>query len=140
VYYSLTLSLILILREGEKMNIRGFLAVLILAAVVVYFLWVAKAGKDKVIEEVRVFDKAKHQLTETNMRSLAREIHSFIAMDGRAPKNLKELQAFRRVPLGTSDAWGIAIKYDRLTDEEFRLISAGPDREFDTEDDISKEY
>ncbi len=122
------------------MKIRGFLAVLILAAVVVYFLWVAKAGKDKVIEEVRVFDKTKHRLTETNMRSLAREIHSFIAMDGRAPKNLKELQEFRRLPLGTLDAWGIAIKYKRLTDEEFRLISAGPDREFDTEDDISKEY
>ncbi len=122
------------------MKIRGFLAVLILAAAVVYFLWVAKAGKDKVIEEVRVFDKAKHQLTETNMRSLAREIQSYIAMEGRAPKNLKELQVFRRVPLGTLDAWGIAIKYDSLTDEDFRLISAGPDREFDTEDDISKEY
>jgi len=122
------------------MKIRGFLAVLILAAVVVYFLWVAKAGKDKVIEEVRVFDKTKHTLTETNMRSLAREIHSFIAMDGRAPKNLKELQEFRRVPLGTLDAWGTAVKYKRLTDENFRLISAGPDREFDTEDDISKEY
>ncbi len=122
------------------MKIRGFLAVLILATVVVYFLWVAKAGKDKVVEEVRVFDKTKHRLTETNMRSLAREIHSFIAMDGRAPKNLKELQEFRRLPLGTLDAWGIAIKYKRLTDEDFRLISAGPDREFDTEDDISKEY
>lgn len=122
------------------MKIRGFLAVLILAAVVVYFLWVAKAGKDKIIEEVRVFDKAKQQLTKTNMSSLAREIHSYIAMQGRAPKNIKELQEFQRVPLGTLDAWGIAIKYDRLTDEEFRLISAGPDRAFDTEDDISKEY
>ena len=122
------------------MKIRGFLAILILAAVVVYFLWVAKAGKDKVIEEVKVFDKVKHQLTKTNMNSLAKEIHSYIAMDGRTPKNLKELQTFRRVPLGILDAWGIAIKYDRLTDEDFRLISAGPDRDFDTEDDISKEY
>lgn len=122
------------------MKIRGFLAVLILAAVVVYFLWVARVGKDKVMEEVRVFDKAKQQLTKTNMSSLAREIHSYIAMQGWAPKNIKELQTFQRVPLGTLDAWGIAIKYDRLTDEEFRLISAGPDRTFDTEDDISKEY
>lgn len=122
------------------MKIRGFLAVLILAAVVVYFLWVAKVGKEEVVEEVRVFDKAKHTLTETNMSGLAREIHSYIAMEGRAPKNLKRLQEFRRVPLGTLDAWGIAIKYEKLTDEDFRLISAGPDREFDTEDDISKEY
>ncbi len=122
------------------MKIRGFLAILILAAVVVYFLWVAKAGKDNVVEEVRIFDATKQKLTTTNMKSLAREIHSFIAMDGRAPENLKELQEFRRLPLGTMDAWGTVIRYKKLSDEDFRLISAGPDREFDTEDDISKEY
>lgn len=122
------------------MKLRGFLAILILGAVVVYFLWVAKAGKDKVIYEVKAFSQAKLQLTRANMASLAREVHSYIAMQGRYPKNLKELQEFRRLPLSTKDAWETAIKYERLSGESFRLISAGPDRAFDTEDDISNNY
>lgn len=122
------------------MKLRGFLAVLILAAVVVYFLWVAKAGKDKVVDEVKAFSGAKLQLTKTNMAYLAREIHSYIAMQGRSPKSLKELKEFRRIPLSTLDAWGTEIGYKRLSEEEFRLISAGPDRNFDTDDDISKDY
>lgn len=122
------------------MKIRGFLAILILAAVVVYFLWIAKAGKDQVVEEVKVFQGTKEKLTAANMSSLAREIHSYIAMEGRAPQNLKELQEFRRIPLGTTDVWGTIIRYERLGDEDFRLTSAGPDRAFGTEDDISKDY
>ncbi len=113
---------------------------LILAAVVVYFLWMAKAGKDKVVEEVKVFSDTKKQLTEANMSSLAREIQSYIAMQGRTPNSLKEFRALRTMPISTLDAWGKAIKYERLSDEDFRLISAGADGEFDTSDDIAKDY
>jgi len=122
------------------MKLRGFLAILILTAVVVYFLWVAKAGKDKVVDEVKAFSRVNVQLTKANMASLAREFHSYIAMQGRYPKSLKELQEFRRLPLSTKDAWGTTIEYERLSGESFRLISAGPDRAFDTEDDISQDY
>jgi hypothetical protein len=122
------------------MKIRGFLAVLILAAVVVYFLWVAKAGKDKVIEEVKVFSDTKKQLTEANMSNLAREIQSHIAMEGMAPKSLKEFRNLRTMTISALDAWGRGIKYERLSDEDFRLISAGADGEFNTSDDIIKDY
>jgi len=122
------------------MKLRGFLAILILGAVVVYFLWVAKAGKDKVVDEVKAFSRVNVQLTKANIASLAREVHSYIAMQGRYPKSLKELQEFRRLPLSTKDAWGTTIEYERLSGESFRLISAGPDRAFDTEDDISQDY
>ena len=122
------------------MKLRGFLAILILGAVVVYFLWVAKAGKDKVVDEVKAFSRVNVQLTKANIASLAREVHSYIAMHGRHPKSLKELQEFRRLPLSTKDAWGTTIEYERLSGESFRLISAGRDRAFDTEDDISQDY
>ena len=122
------------------MKLRGFLAILILGAVVVYFLWVAKAGKDKVVDEVKAFSRVNVQLTKANIASLAREVHSYIAMQGRYPKSLKELQEFRRLPLSTKDAWGTTIEYERLSGESFRLISAGRDRAFDTEDDISQDY
>lgn len=122
------------------MRIRGFLAILILTAAVVYFLWVAKAGKDQVLDDVKAFSKTKVQLTKTNMSGLAREVNSYIAMLGRHPKSLKELQEFRRLPLSTKDAWGTIIEYKKLSDDSFRLISAGPDRAFGTEDDISQDY
>jgi hypothetical protein len=122
------------------MKFRGFLVVVILSVAVVYFLWVAKAGKDKVIEEVRAFSESKLQLTQANMANLAKEIQTFQAMQGRAPGNIKEVQMLRRVPLGILDNWGTAIKYEKQSDEDFRLISAGPDRTFSTEDDIIKEY
>jgi hypothetical protein len=119
---------------------RGFLVIVILSAVVVYFLWVAKAGKDKVIEEVRAFSESKLKLTQANMANLAKEIQTFQAMQGRAPSNIKEVQMLRRVPLGILDNWGTAIKYEKQSNEDFRLISAGPDRTFSTEDDIIKDY
>jgi hypothetical protein len=42
--------------------------------------------------------------------------------------------------MGLLDAWGTAVKYERLSDTGFRLRSAGPDRVFDTADDIVKDY
>lgn len=114
--------------------------VVILSVAVVYFLWVAKVGKDKVIGEVRAFSESKLQLTKANMANLAKEIQTFMAMQGRAPSNIKEIQMFRRIPLGILDNWGTAIKYEKQLDEDFRLLSAGPDRTFGTEDDIIKDY
>ena len=122
------------------MKIRGFLAILVLAAVVVYFLWIAKAGKDQVVEEVKTFIEVKRETTKANMTSLAREIHSFIALEGRTPKDFKEFRIFYTSPVSTLDAWGIAIKYERLSEEDFRLISAGQDRSFNTSDDIISDY
>jgi hypothetical protein len=119
---------------------RGFLAIVIISVAVVYFLWVAKAGKDKVIEEVKAFSGAKLQLTQANMTNLAKEIQTFMAMQGRAPSNIKEIQMLRRIPLGILDNWGTTVKYEKQSDEDFRLISAGPDRTFGTEDDIIKDY
>ncbi len=92
------------------------------------------------LDDVKAFSKTKVQLTKTNMSGLAREVNSYIAMLGRHPKSLKELQEFRRLPLSTKDAWGTIIEYKKLSDDSFRLISAGPDRAFGTEDDISQDY
>jgi hypothetical protein len=35
-----------------------------------------------------------------------------------------------------TDSWGNKIKYERISDENYRLISAGKDKIFDTDDDI----
>jgi hypothetical protein len=119
---------------------RGFLAIVIISAAVVYFLWVAKAGKDQVIEEVKAFGESKLKLTQASMSNMAKEIQTFMAMQGRAPKDIEEVQMLRRLPLGVLDNWGTAIKYEKQSNEDFRLISAGPDRKFGTDDDITKDY
>lgn len=113
---------------------------MVLAVVIVYFLWMVKAGKDKVVEEVKTFSEVKQEATKANMAALAREIHSFIAQQGRTPNSLKEFRTFHALPVSALDAWGTVIKYEKLSDEDFRLISAGEDRNFNTSDDIALDY
>ncbi len=123
------------------MKIRGFLALLVLVLAIVYFLWIVKARKESnVVEEIRAFNKAKFNVTKANMTTLKSTIISFIAEEGRTPMSLEELQTFRPQISGMIDVWGTKIKYVRVSDLRFRLISAGKDRVFKTEDDIALDY
>lgn len=122
------------------MKRRGFLVLLVLAAVAVYFLWIAKTGKKEIIEEVEIFGKAQKEVTRTNMDTLSREILTFITQEGRTPKELKELRKYHALFTVGLDGWGTAIKYKRLSSDDFRLISAGKDKAFNTSDDIVIDY
>ncbi|MFQ6082086.1 MAG: hypothetical protein ACE5WD_01860 [Candidatus Aminicenantia bacterium] len=123
------------------MKIKGFLALLILVLALVYFLWIAKGRRqDQTVEEFEAFNEVKFKLTKVNMTTLQRAIVSFIAKEGRTPKSLKGLQTFHVLSAERLDAWGAAIKYERLSDINFRLISAGRDRVFNTQDDIILDY
>jgi hypothetical protein len=74
------------------------------------------------------------------MQSLEKIILSYIAGEGQAPKSLQDLRNSSLLVGGTMDGWGKSIKYERLSDSSFRLISAGKDKTFDTEDDIVLDY
>lgn len=114
---------------------------LILAAIVVYFLFIFKAGKQEQLPgQIEAFQSMKEKLTKTNMTTMERVITSYIAQEGRVPKTLHDLQDFYLLPSARVDAWNTAIKYERVSDFRFRLISAGRDRIFKTEDDIIVEY
>ena len=122
------------------MKIRGFLVVLVLAAVAVYFLWIAKTGEKQVLEKVEMFSKVKQEVTKINMDSLSKDILTFVTQEGRTPKDFKELRKYHALlPVGL-DGWGTAIKYERLSSDDFRLISAGKDKTFNTSDDIVIDY
>ncbi len=123
------------------MKIRGFLAVLLLAMVVAYFIFFAKTGGESGIEtEIHQFARTKIRLTEANFETLAREILSYTTMRDGLPADLDSFKRSRPGWTGMFDAWGKEIRYERLTDSDFRLRSAGPDSIFDTEDDIVKDY
>ena len=123
------------------MKIRGFLVILMLAAVVVFFLYTLKSGGKKDIpEQIEAFSRAKQRLTETNMETLKKEIAGYIAIQGRAPDKLEDLRLTTPITTGKWDGWGKAIEYEKLSDENFRLTSAGHDGVLGTQDDIVVEY
>jgi len=131
------------------MKIRGFLAIIVVAAGLLYLLWMmqggkeqlpAQGGKEKLPPQVRAYRAAELQSTKANMQSLKTEIFMFSAEEGRTPKDLKELKASSRQLGANLDSWGTAIKYERLSDEHFRLTSAGKDKTFNTADDSVLEY
>jgi hypothetical protein len=123
------------------MKIRGFLAMLVLAMVVVYFIFFAKTGGKSGIEtEVQHFARTKIRLTEVNFETLAREIHLFAADKEGVPETLKPLQRMRPLGSGLLDGWGRDIRYEKLSETSFRLRSAGQDGVFETEDDVVKDY
>ncbi len=119
------------------MKARGALILLLLAMVVVYFLFFAKVGKKSYIETtVDANTKLRTGITETNMATMEKALTLFSATQGQLPRDLKELFAARLFSGDPSDGWGTPLKYERLSDESYRLVSAGPDRTFETEDDI----
>jgi len=123
------------------MKIRGFMAILLLVAVVVFFLYTLKSGGNKDIpEQIAAFSSTKQKLTETNLSSLQKEVLAYIVNNGTAPQNLDDIRFSSALTTGKWDAWGNKIKYERLSEESFRLTSAGHDGTFGTKDDIISEY
>ena len=125
------------------MKTRGLLVVVLLAMVAVYFVYFAKVGSDKGGLQVMVdkYAETRNKLTRANLDGLAKEILSFATGDQGLPEDLKQLQRSRPgLGLAILDAWGRAIRYEKLSDTSFRLRSAGADGAFDTADDIVNDY
>ncbi|MBN1223683.1 MAG: hypothetical protein JXB23_10560 [Candidatus Aminicenantes bacterium] len=123
------------------MKIRGFLVILMLAVVIVFFLYTLKSGGSKDIPaQIQAFDSAKQRLTETNMETLKKEILAYIVSSGVTPDKLEDVRMPGPLTTGKWDGWGKVIRYEKLSEEDFRLTSAGNDGEFGTADDIVKDY
>lgn len=119
------------------MKIKGFLVIFLLVVIIVFFLYVVKrGGKSHLKEQVDAFAEVKEKTTRTNLTSLERAIDIFIAQNGRVPDDLKEVQTFSRSVYIDTDSWGNKIKYERISESNFKLVSAGKDKTFGTEDDI----
>lgn len=124
------------------MKIRGLLAGVLLAMAAVYFIFFTKAADDKGGLEIMVdaYLKSKVELTGVNMESLAREVLAFAAEGEGLPGTLGELRRFHPTAGTLADGWGRAYRYEKLPEESFRLVSAGPDGAFGTGDDMVKDF
>ena len=83
-------------------------------------------------------DEARAQETREKMAHLKELILKFsVANNGRLPPLLSYLSQVRgkkdRIPC--RDAWGRRFSYESLNGD-FAIVSAGPDRQFDTDDDM----
>lgn len=121
---------------------KGFLAILVLVLVLVAILWTVKSGQkggEAIKQEVDAFRRVQEKVTRSNLESLERAISVFLAQTGRTPRDLKEIHIFRPAAYAAEDAWGTPLKYERISDSRYRLRSAGEDRVFGTQDDITLE-
>ncbi len=117
------------------------MVIILLVSVVVFFLYTLKSrGNKDIPEQIEAFSAAKQKLTEANMSSLQKEILTYIVSQGTAPRSLDDVRFSPAITTGKWDGWGKEIKYERLSDENFRLTSAGHDGVFGTKDDIVTEY
>ena len=125
---------------------KGFIAFLIIGAAALLLLWYLKPGGDKSLPEeallkgIETVDTAREQSTQMNMRSIQQEILVYMSDHGRAPESLEQLPQRSRIIAQNPDAWGTRIRYRRISDQSFELISAGRDKEFNTQDDVVLEY
>lgn len=120
---------------------RGLFIVLILAALIVVGIMFFRTGDKSVIEtQVDAYTDAKKDLTVVNMKTVSNEVLSFMSSEGRAPVDFREMRKLQRIPTVYLDAWGREIRYEKLSDSNFRLTSSGPDGAFETDDDIEQEY
>lgn len=121
---------------------RGALVILLLALVVIYFVYFMRTEKKAPVEEqVSRFNQTRAELTAVNLEQVARAVQEWMAdHEGRAPESLRELQGGRSYGLSLTDGWGRNIRYQKLSEAEFELRSAGEDGQFETEDDIIRTY
>jgi hypothetical protein len=124
------------------MKHKGPIIGLLLALVAGYFIFFTKVDGDKGGIEIMVdkYLESKIKLTEAGLEALSREVLTYAAEGEGLPETLDALRRFHPTAGALPDAWGTKIRYEKLSDSSFRLRSAGPDRVFDSADDIVKDF
>lgn len=117
---------------------RGWLIGLILVAGLFLAIYLIRhQGKSQLEQDLASRQRAMIELTRANLSSLEKIILSFLSQQGRLPKDFEELRQSRLLVGPAVDAWGRELRLEIIADEGFRLLSAGADGQFGTEDDIA---
>lgn len=124
------------------MKHKGPIIGLLLALVAGYFIFFTKVADNKGGIEIMVdkYLESKIKLTAANLEGLSREVLTYASEGEGLPETLDALRRFHPTAGSLPDAWGRKIRYEKLSDDAFRLRSAGPDGAFETADDIVKDF
>lgn len=124
------------------MKVRGLLIGLLLTLAAVYGIFFMKTSGQKSGLEIEVdkYLEMKVKLTGANMEGLSRIILGHAGEGEGLPASLDALRRLEPAAAAAADAWGHRFRYEKVSDESFRLTSAGPDGEFGTVDDIVRDF
>jgi len=86
------------------MKIKGFFVILVLVAVIAFFIYYIGSGERKIIkDQMDSFSKAKEKITRTNMNNLKRAVDSYTAEKGSLPDTLQDMRLDIPITTGKLD-------------------------------------
>lgn len=119
---------------------KGAILVILIAGAVALFLFKTQAEKTVEVAEkgISAIEKAKNSAKFAEWSHITQALSHYLNDHGDYPESLETLIP-QYIPYDKfiMDPWGTRLKYEK-NDGSVTLISAGPDQEFDTEDDQSK--
>lgn len=107
------------------------------------------ASKDKISLQVeKVIHYTEIVAVQSEINDLAKIAYLDFTTDGRASLNIENFADYCRKNLlakegsnrdTSKDFWGTEYKLE-ISEKKFRIVSAGPDRQFGTDDDVISGY
>jgi len=84
-------------------------------------------------------EEARRQATRTSIGTINQAVTIFaMRHNGKIPDSLEEVVAADLLPEGAlNDSWGTPFAYQKLPGKKWKIVSAGPDLEMGTDDDLT---
>lgn len=138
-------------KDGISIAVQGpipMAAVIVTAAAVAGFATARAPMRFEDVESTRVMrptgeasslERVQRDMAEIQARDLARSVRLFVLKNDRIPDTLEELVSSDVVKVLPEDPWGNPFRFVPVDVDakRFQLVSAGPDGDLGTEDDIS---
>jgi hypothetical protein len=119
---------------------KGALLALLIAGAVVFFLIKKQSEQTIMVAEkgISAIEKAKNTAQFAGWSHISQALAHYLNDHGSYPDSLEELiPHYLPNRSHIRDPWGTPLRYEK-DDASATLVSAGPDREFETDDDQSK--
>lgn len=127
-------------RVGNRGNAAfGLIGVLVVMAIVLYLLFGNMGGTTYMDEVKKGRDQGQQANLDMQAQQLLTSVTQYQLANDALPGSMEDLEA----PVGAFlDPWGLQVRFTCEKDERsgrgvLRIVSAGPDGEFETEDDLT---
>lgn len=125
---------------------KGLLLIILLAALVVVFLFTTKSadkdnpdGTTQIQKAFKVIEQTEQLALDRTINNIKTALDNYYADNNEYPEMLDMLVPdYIPVPSHLDDPWGNRFKISQDEEMNLVLISAGPDRKFGSTDDIKR--
>ncbi len=119
---------------------KGALLVILIAGAIAFFLFKKQAQETLAVTEkgITAIEKARNTAQFADWSHISQALSHYLEDHGQYPEGIQDLfPRYLSQERYLSDPWGTPIRYEKR-DDGCTLTAAGPDREFDTADDLVK--